>query len=90
VSSTDHGQWHLAESNSAFLHGARQRGHDRRQDDALDAGPVDAALSEELGDENADLIGCALTQRLQPPAVREPPTVEHTEHDVGVAYVNGQ
>ena len=45
---------------------------------------------EELRDEDAELVGGPLAQRLQPPAVGQPLAVEHAEHDVGVAYVNRQ
>ena len=51
---------------------------------------VEAALAEQLRDENAELVGRALAQRLQPPALGQPRAVEHPEHDIGVANVNGQ
>ncbi len=53
-------------------------------------GFVETALAEELRHENAELVGRALAQRLQPPALGQPRAVEHAEHDIRVANVNRQ
>ena len=50
---------------------------------------VNRAVLEELRDPDADLVGRALAQRRQTPALHEPVALEHTEHDVGIADVNG-
>ena len=47
----------------------------------------DVALLEQARDENAHLVGGALAQRGQPPAVGEPLAVEHADRHVRVADV---
>ena len=45
-------------------------------------------MGEQPVDEQPELVGGPLAQRLQPPAVDQPAAVEHAEHDVGVADVD--
>ena len=47
-------------------------------------------LLEEPRDEDAELVGGALAQGGQPPAVREALAIEHADGHIGVADVNGQ
>ncbi len=47
-------------------------------------------MLEELSDRDADLVGGALPQRRETPALDEPFAVEHAQHDVGVSDVDGQ
>ena len=56
---------------------------------AADLHALDAAVSEEAVDQQSELVGGALAQRLQPPALDQRGAVEHAEHDVGVADING-
>ena len=47
-----------------------------------------SAVREQAVDQQAELVGRPLAQRLQPPASNERRPVEDAEHDVGVADVN--
>ena len=49
----------------------------------------DVRLLEEPRDQDAELVRRPLTQRREPPAVREPVAVEHADRDVRVADVDG-
>ena len=49
---------------------------------------LDPAVREQAVDQQAELVGRPLAQRLQPPALDERGAVEHAEHDVGVADVD--
>ncbi len=49
----------------------------------------DAVVVAQIGDENAELVGSALANRGEPPAVHELAVAEHAEDDVGVADVDG-
>ena len=53
-----------------------------------DSRAVDAAVREQPVDQQAELVGRPLPQRLQPPALDERGAVEDAEHDVGVADVD--
>ena len=46
-------------------------------------------MLKELRDPDADLVGRALAQRGQTPTLDQPIALEHTEHDVGIADVDG-
>ena len=65
-----------------------ERRHDRAEDDAADLDALDPAVREQAVDQQAEFVGRALAQRLQPPALDERLAVEDAEHDVGVADVN--
>ena len=65
-----------------------QRRHDRAEDDAADPDALDPAVREQSVDQQAELVGRALAQRLQPPTLDERRAVEHAEDDVGIADVD--
>ena len=72
-----------------LFHRPRERRHDRRDGDAVDAGHRDIGVLEQPGDEDAELVRGPLTQRGQPPVVHEALAVEDTDGDVGVPNVEG-
>ena len=48
----------------------------------------DLVAIAEVGDEDAELVGRALADRRQPPAVHQRLAAKHADHDVRVADVN--
>ena len=54
---------------------------------AANLDPLDAAVREQPVDEQPELVGGALAQRLQTPALDERVALEDAEDDVGVADV---
>jgi hypothetical protein len=46
-------------------------------------------MLEELRDPDANLVGGALAQRREAPALDEPLAVEHAQNDIRIADVNG-
>ena len=66
-----------------------ERRDDGSENDAANLHALDAAVAEESVDDQPELVGRALAQRLQAPALNERGAVEHAERDVGVPNVNG-
>ena len=67
---------------------ARQRRHDRRDHDAGDIRLPDLVAIAEIGEEDAELVGRALADRREAPAVHQRLAAKHADHDVRVPYVN--
>ena len=67
---------------------AGQRRHDRRDDDAGDLALPDLVAIAEIRNEDAELVGRALANRRQPPAVHQRLAAKDADDDVRVADVN--